>query len=91
MKTITEPTDLQNPLFLRNSEICCTSLCNQWFKAFTMLAVRVALLLIAAGLTFIPTYNKIGQSTGDSWVPYFLAFQNGFFKPSVLSMAGGGS
>ena len=41
--------------------------------------IRVILSLIAAALTFVPTYNKIGQSSQESWVPYFLAFQNGFF------------
>ena len=41
--------------------------------------VRVVLSLIIALLTFVPVYNKIGQSTSESWVPYTLAFQNGFF------------
>ena len=45
------------------------------------LLVRFVLALIAAGLTFVPTYNKIGQNTGESWV---LAFQNGFFWESAL-------
>ena len=47
--------------------------------------IRVILSLIAAALTFVPTYNKIGQSSQESWVPYFLAFQNGFFCPSLRS------
>ena len=47
-------------------------------------AVIVILALIAAVLTFIPTYNKIGQTTGESWVPYFLAFQSGFLWEAAL-------
>jgi hypothetical protein len=43
------------------------------------IVVRVVLSLIAAALTFVPTYNKVGQSSAESWVPFFLAFQNGFF------------
>jgi hypothetical protein len=43
------------------------------------IGVRVVLSLIAAALTFVPTYNKIGQASSESWVPFFLAFQNGFF------------
>ncbi len=41
--------------------------------------VRIALSFLAAALTFVSTYNKINQSTSESWVPYLLAFQNGFF------------
>ena len=41
--------------------------------------VRIILSFIAATLTFIPTYNKISQPSEQSWVPYLLAFQNGFF------------
>ena len=44
-----------------------------------MLGVRVVLAFIAAALTFVPTYNKIVVTDGLTWVPYFLAFQNGFF------------
>ena len=46
--------------------------------------IRAGLSIIAAALTFIPTYNRIGQPTGESWVPYFLAFQNGFFWEAAL-------
>lgn len=54
------------------------------FGSWTLFAVRLALSLIAAALTFMPIYNKINQPTGDSWVPYILAFQNGFFWESAL-------
>ena len=51
------------------------------FGSWLEILIRVILSLIAAALTFVPTYNKIGQSSQESWVPYFLAFQNGFFCP----------
>jgi len=54
------------------------------FGSWTVLAVRLGLSLIAGGLTFVPTYNKIGQASSESWVPYVLAFQNGFFWESAL-------
>ena len=66
--------------YLRNPEA------GLHFGSWTMLAVRLALSIIAAGLTFIPIYNKIGQSTGESWVPYILAFQNGFFWEAALDV-----
>ena len=46
--------------------------------------VRVILAFIAAALTFVPIYNKIGQTSEESWVPYFLAFQSGFFWEAAL-------
>jgi hypothetical protein len=46
--------------------------------------VRTILSTIAALLTFIPTYNKINQPSGESWVPYILAFQNGFFWEALF-------
>jgi len=46
--------------------------------------VRIVLSFIAAALTFVPTYNKINQNTQESWVPYLLAFQNGFFWQAAL-------
>jgi hypothetical protein len=46
--------------------------------------VRIILAFIAAALTFVPIYNKIGQTSEESWVPYFLAFQNGFFWEAAL-------
>jgi len=42
---------------------------------------RYELKCLLAVLIFVPTYNKIGQSSQESWLPYFLAFQNGFFCP----------
>ena len=48
------------------------------------LGVRVLLAFIAAALTFVPTYNKIIVADGLTWVPYFLAFQNGFFWEAAL-------
>ena len=50
-----------------------------------VIVVRVILSFIAAALTFLPTYNKIGQTTEQSWVPYFLAFQNGFFWDAAFN------
>jgi hypothetical protein len=47
--------------------------------------IRVILAFIAAALTFVPTYNKIGQTSEESWVPYFLAFQSGFFWEAALN------
>jgi hypothetical protein len=44
----------------------------------------VVLAFIAAALTFVPIYNKIGQTSEESWVPYFLAFQSGFFWEAAL-------
>ena len=44
-----------------------------------VLAVRVILAFLIASLTFIPIYQKVGQNTSESWIPFFLAFQNGFF------------
>jgi hypothetical protein len=41
-------------------------------------------LLIAGGLTFVPTYDKIDQVSSESRVPYVLACQNGFFRESAL-------
>ncbi len=49
-----------------------------------VILVRLVLSLIAALLTFVPTYNKVKQPTSESWVPYFLAFQNGFFWEAAL-------
>jgi len=48
--------------------------------------VRIVLSFFAAALTFVPTYNKINQSTSESWVPYLLAFQNGFFWQAALEI-----
>jgi hypothetical protein len=48
------------------------------------IVIRVILAFIAAALTFVPTYNKIGQTSEESWVPYFLAFQSGFFWEAAL-------
>jgi hypothetical protein len=50
------------------------------------IAVRVFLAFIAAALTFVPTYNKIIEGTDLSWVPFFLAFQNGFFWEATLDV-----
>lgn len=55
----------------------------QW-GTLTELAVRFGLALIVACLTFPTIYEKIGKSTGDSWIAYFLAFQNGFFWQAVF-------
>lgn len=49
-----------------------------------MILVRFLLALIASALTFVPTYNKISKPDGLDWVPYFLAFQNGFFWEAAL-------
>jgi len=49
-----------------------------------VIVIRVALSLIAAALTFVPVYKKINQNTSESWVPYLLAFQNGFFWQAAL-------
>ncbi len=49
-----------------------------------VIVIRILLSVVAAALTFVPTFNKIEQSTGDSWVPYALAFQNGFFWQAAL-------
>ncbi|TKJ29525.1 hypothetical protein CEE39_09100 [bacterium (candidate division B38) B3_B38] len=48
------------------------------------IVVRVILGFITATLTFMSMYKKINQNTGESWVPYLLAFQNGFFWQAAL-------
>jgi hypothetical protein len=45
-------------------------------------AVRVAVSLIAAALTFAPIYSKV-ENTGLA-VAFFIAFQNGFFWESMF-------
>jgi hypothetical protein len=50
----------------------------------TAVLVRVALGVIAAALTFIPVYRQIRETDAESWVDYFLAFQNGFFWEAAL-------
>jgi hypothetical protein len=46
--------------------------------------VRIVLSFFAGALTFAPTYAKINQNTKESWVPYLLAFQSGFFWQAAL-------
>lgn len=46
--------------------------------------VRAGLAAIVGFITFPTIYEKIGKSTGESWIAYFLAFQNGFFWQSVF-------
>jgi hypothetical protein len=48
------------------------------------IAVRVALGIIAAALTFVPAYREIAQAGGENWVAYLVAFQNGFFWEAAL-------
>jgi len=50
---------------------------------WAVFGVRIVLSLIVAALTFVPTYNKISQGTAQSFVPYLVAFQNGFFWQSA--------
>lgn len=53
-----------------------------------VIIVRVILSLLAAALTFIAAYEKINQNTKESWIPYFIAFQTGFFWDALFqSMA----
>jgi hypothetical protein len=54
------------------------------FGSWWILGVRILLAFIAAALTFVPTYNKIIDADSLAWVPYFLAFQNGFFWEAAL-------
>ena len=51
---------------------------------WTVFWVRLGLSAIVAALTFAATYKKIDQSTSESWVPFLLAFQNGFFWESAF-------
>lgn len=46
--------------------------------------VRVILSFIAAAITFVSVYTKIDQNTEESWIPYFVAFQNGFFWDALF-------
>ena len=46
--------------------------------------VRVILSFIAAAVSFANMYTKINQNTQESWIPYFLAFQNGFFWDAIF-------
>ena len=48
------------------------------------IAVRFLLSLIAAILIFKPTYEKINQSSSESWIPPFIAFQNGFLWQDIV-------
>jgi hypothetical protein len=50
----------------------------------TEIAVRLALGIIAAALTFVPVYKEIAQAGGEMWVSYLVAFQNGFFWEAAL-------
>ncbi len=50
----------------------------------TEIAVRLALGIIAAALTFVPVYKEIAQAGGEMWVSYVVAFQNGFFWEAAL-------
>jgi hypothetical protein len=46
--------------------------------------VQVVMRVIAAALTFVPSYCKFAQADGEAWVAYLLAFQNGFFWEAAL-------
>lgn len=46
--------------------------------------VRIILSFIIAATTFANMYSKINQNTQESWIPYFLAFQNGFFWDALF-------
>jgi hypothetical protein len=50
-----------------------------------VIIVRVFLAFIAAAVTFTNVYTKIDQSTSESWLPYFIAFQNGFFWDALFN------
>jgi hypothetical protein len=51
---------------------------------FGAFIVRSGLALIVAGLTFPTIYEKVAKPTKDSWIAFFLAFQNGFSgRPSL--------
>ena len=62
---------------------------------FPAIVVRVILSFIAAGVTFVTMYSKINQNTQESWIPFLLAFQNGFFWDAIFqgvaqAVSGGG-
>jgi len=46
--------------------------------------IRAGLAVVVALLTFPTIYEKVGKTTKDSWIAYFLAFQNGFFWQAVF-------
>ena len=54
----------------------------------TEIAVRLALGIIAAALTFVPVYKEIAQAGGEMWVSYLVAFQNGFSLPPPPTASG---
>jgi hypothetical protein len=49
-----------------------------------IILVRVLLSFIIAGVTFSSMFTKINQSSSESWLPYFVAFQNGFFWDAIF-------
>ena len=53
----------------------------------TILA-RMAVSLIIAGVTFNSIYNRVGKGTGDTNLPFFVAFQNGFFWQAIFDAVG---
>jgi len=54
------------------------------FGPWRVVSVRLLLCLIAAALTFVPTYDKLDQNTRHSLVAYLVAFQMGFFWQSAF-------
>ncbi len=46
--------------------------------------IRVLLAAIIAIVCFMAIHQKIGQGSTESFVPFFVAFQNGFFWQSLL-------
>jgi hypothetical protein len=51
---------------------------------WSVVAVRFVLSLIAALLTFIPTYSRLDQAAQDSLIGFLVAFQTGFFWQAAL-------
>jgi hypothetical protein len=46
--------------------------------------VRIGLSLVISLLTFTSIYSAVQKTTSESWVPFLLAFQNGFAWQSLL-------
>lgn len=49
-----------------------------------MVIARLIVSFIAAGLSFNTIYTKVNQNSTESWTPYVLAFQNGFFWDAII-------
>ena len=55
----------------------------QFGEAFEI-GVWLAMGVIAGALTFVQAYKEIVSQGGETWMPYLVAFNNGFFREAAL-------